>query len=153
MRERTSLAAMIVVAVWLAVGVTGTSSAAGGGTIDSGLYYGNAHGQAWDAGAIHQVDWYQGQEGKWHRGPQGKWDWRGNPGNEWYWGQRGHWYKENNGWQFGSDGMVCNANGRDCRRGRYLPANGEGMVNKKNSNLYWKCNSDGHNCDWARRPR
>ena len=109
-------------------------------------------GSVMDTGNIHDVDWYQGQEGKWYRGPGGKWQWRGGRGNEWYYGERGHWYKENNGWQFGSDGLVCNNQGRDCRKGRYLPANGQGMVNRKNPNLYWKCDSDGNHCNWARRP-
>jgi hypothetical protein len=108
-------------------------------------------GPAWDQQNLHYVDWYQGQEGQWHHGPNG-WQWHGNRGDEWYWGQRGHWYKEHNGWQFGSDGLVCNNNGRDCRRGRYLPPNGQGMVNRKNPNLYWHCDSNGSHCNWARRP-
>jgi hypothetical protein len=33
-----------------------------------------------------------------------------------------------------------------------LPANGEGMVNRKNPNLYWHCDSNGNHCNWARRP-
>jgi hypothetical protein len=32
-----------------------------------------------------------------------------------------------------------------------LPPNGEGMINKRNPNLYWACNSDGNHCHWARR--
>ena len=113
-------------------------------------------GPAWNRQDLHYIDWYQGQEGQWHRGPHGKWEWRGKrgSGDEWYWGQRGHWYKEPEptGWQFGSAGLVCNNNGRDCRYGRYLPPNGEGMVNRKNPNLYWHCDSDGNHCNWARRP-
>jgi hypothetical protein len=34
---------------------------------------------------------------------------------------------------------------------RPLPANGEGMINQRNPNLYWACDSDGHKCHWARR--
>jgi len=34
---------------------------------------------------------------------------------------------------------------------RALPANGEGMINQRNPNLYWACDSDGHHCHWARR--
>ena len=109
-------------------------------------------GPAWNRQNLHYVDWYQGQEGQWRRGPEGKWHWYPHNGNEWYWGQRGHWYKEHNGWQFGSDGLVCNNNGRDCRLGRYLPPNGQGMVNRKNPNLYWRCDSNGNHCNWARRP-
>jgi hypothetical protein len=147
--RRSGLVAVMAMAI---VGVAGIASAAGEST-DTGLYYSNFNGAGPSAGAVHYVDWYQGQEGQWHRGRNNQWDWRGNRGNEWYWGQRGHWYKEKNGYQFGSDGLVCNANGRDCRRGRYLPANGQGMVNGKNPNLYWACDSNGHNCHWARRPR
>jgi len=36
------------------------------------------------------------------------------------------------------------------RRG-YVPANGQGMVNPNNPNLYWACDSDGHHCHWAPR--
>ncbi len=32
-----------------------------------------------------------------------------------------------------------------------LPANGEGMIDRRNPNLYWACDGDGHNCHWARR--
>jgi hypothetical protein len=34
---------------------------------------------------------------------------------------------------------------------RPLPANGQGMINDRNPNLYWACDSDGHHCHWARR--
>src|ERR1700730_2553719 len=27
---------------------------------------------------------------------------------------------------------------------QYLPANGQGMINPRNPNLYWACDSDGH---------
>lgn len=156
--QRRGLLAVTAVAIvgWLAiaiVGVRGAASAADSSIGGGELYYSNFNGPSQNWRDIHHVDWYQGQEGKWHRGPDKKWEWRGSRGNEWYWGQRGHWYKENNGWQFGSDGLVCNANGRDCRYGRYLPANGEGMVSRSNPNLYWQCDSGGHNCHWARRPR
>jgi hypothetical protein len=96
-------------------------------------------------------EWYQGQRGRWHRERNDNWQWRGAEGDEWYQGQRGHWYQERNGWQFGSDGMVCGAQGRNCRKGGYVPANGQGMVNAQNPNLYWACDSEGHHCHWARR--
>ena len=35
--------------------------------------------------------------------------------------------------------------------GRSIPPNGEGMINNRNPNLYWACDSDGHHCHWARR--
>jgi hypothetical protein len=33
----------------------------------------------------------------------------------------------------------------------YRPANGEGMVNRQNPNLYWACDSDSRHCHWAPR--
>ena len=36
-------------------------------------------------------------------------------------------------------------------RYRNLPENGQGLVNSRNPNLYWACDSDGHHCHWARR--
>jgi Ni/Co efflux regulator RcnB len=36
-------------------------------------------------------------------------------------------------------------------RGRNIPANGQGMVNERNPNLYWACDSQGHHCHWAPR--
>jgi hypothetical protein len=33
----------------------------------------------------------------------------------------------------------------------YLPSNGEGMINRRNPNLFWACDSDGHHCHWAPR--
>ena len=32
-----------------------------------------------------------------------------------------------------------------------VPANGEGMLNPRNPNLYWACDSGGHHCHWAPR--
>ena len=94
-------------------------------------------------------DWKDQDE--WHH-KHSRYD-RENPGDQWYQGQRGHWYNESKRWQFRSSGLVCNAQGRNCRRGGYIPSNGEGMVNAQNSNLYWGCDSDGHHCNWKRRPR
>jgi hypothetical protein len=33
----------------------------------------------------------------------------------------------------------------------YIPANGEGMVDPRNPNLYWACDSEGHHCHWSPR--
>jgi hypothetical protein len=33
----------------------------------------------------------------------------------------------------------------------YVPSNGQGMINPRNPNLYWACDSDGHHCHWAPR--
>ena len=46
--------------------------------------------------------------------------------DDWRWRDRGDWY-------------------------RPLPRNGEGMINQRNPNLYWACNSEGHHCHWAPR--
>jgi hypothetical protein len=99
-------------------------------------------------------EWYQGQRGHWYQ-ENNRWQWRGAPpGDQWYQGQRGHWYNsEPNVWQFGNAGLVCNAAGCNCRQGGYLPPNGQGMVNRNNPNVYWACDSHGHNCHWAQRPR
>jgi hypothetical protein len=37
------------------------------------------------------------------------------------------------------------------RRYQYLPENGQGMINPRNPNQYWACDSDGHHCHWAPR--
>ncbi len=36
-------------------------------------------------------------------------------------------------------------------RPQHVPSNGEGMINRRNPNLYWACDSDGHHCHWAHR--
>jgi hypothetical protein len=41
--------------------------------------------------------------------------------------------------------------GYNYRRYRYVPENGQGMVNPRHPNLYWACDSDGHHCRWAPR--
>jgi hypothetical protein len=116
----------------------------------------NDHNERHQEGRGHDQNdqWYQGQRGRWQEENKA-WQWRTAPGegNDWYQGQQGHWYQEKNGWQFGSNGMLCNDQGRNCRQGGYIPPNGEGMVNRQNSNLYWACDSDGHHCHWARRSR
>jgi hypothetical protein len=33
----------------------------------------------------------------------------------------------------------------------YIRPNGQGMINPRNPNLYWACDSDGHHCHWAPR--
>jgi hypothetical protein len=33
----------------------------------------------------------------------------------------------------------------------YIPPNGQGMISRRNPNLVWTCNSEGHHCHWARR--
>jgi hypothetical protein len=33
----------------------------------------------------------------------------------------------------------------------YAPANGQGMVDRRNPNLYWACDAGGHHCHWAPR--
>lgn len=36
-------------------------------------------------------------------------------------------------------------------RHKYVPPNGEGMINRRNPNFRWACDSEGHHCHWARR--
>jgi hypothetical protein len=33
----------------------------------------------------------------------------------------------------------------------YNPRNGQGMIDRRNPNLYWACDSGGHHCHWAPR--
>jgi hypothetical protein len=33
----------------------------------------------------------------------------------------------------------------------YNPSNGAGMIDPRNPNLFWACDSDGHHCHWAPR--
>jgi hypothetical protein len=40
---------------------------------------------------------------------------------------------------------------RQPRYGYNYPSNGAGMVNRRNPNLVWTCDSQGHHCHWARR--
>jgi hypothetical protein len=98
-------------------------------------------------------DWYQGQRGQWRKDKDdNQWRWRGADNDQWYQGHPGHWYQEQNGWQFNTPDLICNNAGRNCRRGGYLPPNGEGMVSRTNPRMFWHCDSEGHNCNWARRP-
>jgi hypothetical protein len=96
-------------------------------------------------------EWYQGQRGHWRK-ENNQWRWFGADNDEWYQGHPGHWYMERNGWHFATPDLICNNEGRNCRRGGYLPPNGEGMVSRRNPKWFWHCDSEGHHCNWARRP-
>ncbi len=113
-------------------------------------------------------EWYQGERGHWRQDKEnGKWRWhrakdqdhdhdedtaKQNGQWEWYQGHPGRWRNEHGGWHFFSQDLVCNNNGTNCRTGREIPANGEGMVSRRNPKWYWHCDSDGHHCDWKKRP-
>jgi hypothetical protein len=60
-----------------------------------------------------------------------------------------HWYQWR--WHHYQDHSRAYAPGYAYGQRGYVPANGEGMVNPRNSNLYWACDSDGHHCHWAPR--
>jgi hypothetical protein len=73
-------------------------------------------------------------------------DWRGDH-HDWHW-DRDHWrwdryqdhyraYPYAPGYAYGQRG--------------YLSPNGEGMIDPRNPNLHWACDSDGHHCHWAPR--
>jgi hypothetical protein len=34
---------------------------------------------------------------------------------------------------------------------RTVGPNGEGLINRRNPNFFWACDSEGHHCHWARR--
>jgi len=55
-----------------------------------------------------------------------------------------HYY--NNGYGYRGNGYYNNSLGH-----QNLPANGEGMINKRNPNLFWACDSDGNHCHWQPR--
>ena len=144
--------------------------AAPGAASAPGSHHGN---EAWD--------WYQGERGHWRQDKQnGQWRWlrakEAKEANEhrdnddamrhnndamrhdndrpwdWYQGHKGRWQNEHGGWHFHSQELVCNNNGTNCRRGAEIPSNGEGMVSVRNPKWFWHCDSDGHNCNWAKRP-
>ena len=98
-------------------------------------------------------DWYQGQRGHWNQDKDDKkWRWQGADNDQWYQGHPGHWYQEKEGWRFATPDLICNNAGRNCRRGGYLATNGEGMVSRRNPKWFWHCDSEGHHCNWAKRP-
>jgi hypothetical protein len=50
------------------------------------------------------------------------------------------------------EGYGWNQRGYGYRQPSYnYPANGAGMVNRRNPNLVWTCDSQGHHCRWAQR--
>lgn len=82
---------------------------------------------------------------------------RGNPGYGWNRNQyRPYAGRPGYGWNqqytpYAGDRYAYN-NGYNGQLGRQaLPANGEGLINKRNPNLYWACNSDGNHCHWQPR--
>jgi len=69
-------------------------------------------------------------------------DWRGHD-RDWRWDRyqdhsRGYPYAYNPSYGYGYG------------RG-YNPRNGQGMIDPRNPNLFWACNSEGHHCHWAPR--
>lgn len=61
-----------------------------------------------------------------------------------YGNRQGYAYGNQPGYAYGSKPGYAYGN-------RPLPANGQGMINDRNPNLYWACDSGGHHCHWARR--
>src|SRR5579864_6572352 len=115
---------VVLMAGWfaLASGSTFQSSAyAGDQSIAGSAFAQNDQQQDHRAERDRGHQWYQGQQGRWQRN-HGRWEWRGAQGDQWFMGEPGHWYDEGNGWQFGSQGTVCNNQGRDCRQGCNVPA-------------------------------
>jgi hypothetical protein len=72
----------------------------------------------------------------WHHRDHHAWRWRhhDHDADDYYRGYRPYPYAPNYAY-----------------RHQYLPPNGEGMINRRNPNFYWACDSDGHHCHWARR--
>ena len=156
-RSMIGIAATFVLIGWVAVAVAAASprvsnSPGAAGTNLTGYQLADNDKVApRDKGEV--WDWYQGQRGHWKKDKDNnQWRWRGVDNDQWYQGHPGHWYQENNGWQFATPDLICNNQGRNCRRGGYLPPNGEGMVSRENPRMFWHCDSEGHHCNWARRP-
>jgi len=155
MRLKTILGATTLFLLgWFALAPAQPFNGANGGPPPPNYHHDsdNHHWQHHDKNkSARAADWYQGTRGQWYR-DDNQWRWRTANGDQWYQGQPGHWYREPHGWQFGSTGMICNNQGVNCRVGGYLPSNGEGMVSRTNPNMFWHCDSQGHNCGWAHRP-
>jgi len=68
-----------------------------------------------------------------------------------------HYHHHHHWWQHHD--QYDNGHNYDNRRYGYngglgvqnVPPNGEGMINGKNPNLIWACDSGGHHCHWAPR--
>jgi hypothetical protein len=72
----------------------------------------------------------------------------------------GNGFGSGNGYSYGNqepdgdDGYGWNQPNYNYRQPGYgynYPSNGAGMVNRRNPNLVWACDSQGHHCHWARR--
>lgn len=72
----------------------------------------------------------------------------------------GNNYGYGNGYRYGNqepdadDGYGWNQPNYGYQQPRYgysYPSNGAGMVNRRNPNLVWTCDSQGHHCHWAQR--
>jgi hypothetical protein len=82
---------------------------------------------------------------------RGDWDHDGDyHGRNWRWQAEGDHYRGYPYYTAPGYAHITPYNGYAYRRG-YLPENGQGMVNPRNPNLFWACDSDGHHCRWARR--
>jgi hypothetical protein len=90
------------------------------------------HHHEWriDRDRDHDRDWRWQRDGRWSRDYDR--DWRWDRYEDHY-----RAYPHAPGYAYGQRG--------------YLPRNGQGMINPRNPNLFWACDSDGHHCHWARR--
>jgi len=79
-------------------------------------------------------------------------DWDDHPHyrhhHEWRWEREHDYYRA---YPYAAPPAYSYAPGYGYRRYRYVPENGQGMVNPRHPNLYWACDSDGHHCHWAPR--
>ncbi len=83
------------------------------------------------------------------------WDRHDHHWHEWRWDRDhdrddyGHAWR----WQWDRDHYrgVPYAPGYAYGQRGYIPPNGHGMIDLRNPNLYWACDSHGHHCHWAPR--
>ena|ERR1700677_2147117 len=83
-----------------------------------------------------------------------RWDHRNDRDHNRFDGNRNHPYANrpyaygnpyNNGYGYRGNGYYNSLGHQN------LPPNGEGMINKRNPNLFWACDADGNHCHWQPR--
>ncbi len=81
----------------------------------------------------------------WHHRDRHEWGWHHDRDDDNH--HAGRWYRDRDDDSYAHPGY---GSYQRYRRG-YLPPNGEGMINRRNPNFYWACDSQGHHCHWAPR--
>ena len=105
----------------------------------------------------HHDNWRHDHDDKWHHDHDYDHDYDRGDGYDPGYGGNYAWHRDHpyfgGPYAYGNhynNGYYNNGNYNRMGR-RVLPANGEGMINKRNPNLIWACNGQGTHCHWARR--